>query len=52
MVERFVQYTVNDIPGRGISEFHYFNNKGRPEEYSKNDPKWFEVLKYKQWSWK
>lgn len=42
MVERFVQYTVNGIPGRGVSEFHYNNKGGRP--VAVNDPYWFMKL--------
>lgn len=41
MVERFVKYKVNGIVGRGISEFHYHSNKGRPPSASQNDPEWF-----------
>ncbi|XP_049957988.1 uncharacterized protein LOC126474556 [Schistocerca serialis cubense] len=47
MVERFIKCTVNGIPGRGVSEFHYHNSTGRPEKVSKNDPQWFQALKYK-----
>ncbi|KDQ88522.1 hypothetical protein L798_06649 [Zootermopsis nevadensis] len=44
MVERFVQYTVNGIPGRGVSEFHYYNKGGRPSSVAVNDPYWFKKL--------
>ncbi|XP_066995909.2 uncharacterized protein [Anabrus simplex] len=47
MVERFVKYEVNGIPGRGVSEFHYHRSEGRPEDYSKTDPQWFQAIKYK-----
>ncbi|KAJ9582267.1 hypothetical protein L9F63_003396 [Diploptera punctata] len=44
MVERFVKYIVNGIPGQGVSEFHYHNNTGRPSSISEKDPDWFKKL--------
>ncbi|GLH16782.1 Uncharacterized protein GBIM_21068 [Gryllus bimaculatus] len=46
MVERFVKYKVNGIPGRGVSEFHYYNPDGRPQKYAANDPQWFQAITY------
>jgi len=48
MVERFVRYIVNGIPGIGVSEFHYHNKGGRPPSAAENDPFWFTKLKLKQ----
>lgn len=38
--ERMCTYTVNGVPGWGISEFMYRNMTGRPEEFDKRDPEW------------
>ncbi|KAG6460643.1 hypothetical protein O3G_MSEX012119 [Manduca sexta] len=40
MVERFCKFTVNNTPGRGVSEFHYRHTDGRPESVAKDDPEW------------
>jgi len=48
MVERFVRYIVNGIPGQGVSEFHYHNKGGRPPSVAANDPFWFTKLNLKQ----
>jgi len=48
MVERFVRYTVNGIPGQGVSEFHYHNKGGRPPSFAEKDPFWFVKLNLKQ----
>ena len=48
MVERFVRYIVNGIPGKGVSEFHYHNKEGRPPSVAENDPFWFMKLNLKQ----
>jgi hypothetical protein len=44
MVERFVRYIVNGIPGQGVSEFHYYNKGGRPSSVAENDPFFFKKL--------
>ncbi|PSN35517.1 hypothetical protein C0J52_18435 [Blattella germanica] len=44
LVERFVKYIVNGIPGRGVSEFHYYNKGGRPQYIADKDPDWFKRL--------
>jgi hypothetical protein len=44
MVERFLRYIVNGIPGQGVSEFHYYNKGGRPSSVAENDPFWFKKL--------
>ena len=48
MVERFVRYIVNGIPGKGVSEFHYHKKGGRPPSVAENDPFWFMKLNLKQ----
>lgn len=45
MVERFVKCKLDGVPGYGVSEFHYNNKNGRPEEYAVNDPKWYKNLR-------
>ncbi|CAH0398899.1 unnamed protein product [Chilo suppressalis] len=47
MVERFCKYMVNDVPGRGVSEFHYRHKDGRPETYAKSDPEWYRKMCHK-----
>lgn len=47
MVERFCKFTVNNIPGRGVSEFHYRHTDGRPESVAKNDPEWYRKMCHK-----
>ncbi|XP_069689416.1 uncharacterized protein [Periplaneta americana] len=47
MVERFVRYVVNGIPGRGVSEFHYYNKGGRPTSAAEKDPEWFKRIAMK-----
>ncbi|XP_013188592.1 uncharacterized protein LOC106133418 [Amyelois transitella] len=47
MVERFCKYTVNNVPGNGVSEFHYRHKDGRPESVAKNDPEWYRRMCHK-----
>ncbi|XP_072947825.1 uncharacterized protein [Epargyreus clarus] len=47
MVERFCKFLVNDVPGRGVSEFHYRHKDGRPESVAKNDPEWYRKMCHK-----
>ncbi|CAG9088900.1 unnamed protein product [Plutella xylostella] len=42
MVERFCKFTVDGVPGRGVSEFHYRHRGGRPEQ--KTDPEWYRKM--------
>ncbi|XP_053606654.1 uncharacterized protein LOC128673079 [Plodia interpunctella] len=47
MVERFCRFTVNNVPGNGVSEFHYRHKDGRPETVTKNDPDWYRRMCHK-----
>ncbi|XP_059058043.1 uncharacterized protein LOC131851551 isoform X2 [Achroia grisella] len=47
MVERFCKFMVNNMPGRGVSEFHYRHKGGRPESVAKNDPEWYRKMRHK-----
>uniref|UniRef100_A0A2A4JMP5 Uncharacterized protein n=1 Tax=Heliothis virescens TaxID=7102 RepID=A0A2A4JMP5_HELVI len=47
MVERFCKFVVNNVPGRGVSEFHYRHKDGRPESVAKNDPEWYRKMCHK-----
>ncbi|KAL0871663.1 hypothetical protein ABMA27_004186 [Loxostege sticticalis] len=47
MVERFCAFTVNNVPGRGVSEFHYRHTGGRPESVAKDDPEWYRKMCHK-----
>ncbi|KAH9636746.1 hypothetical protein HF086_005069 [Spodoptera exigua] len=47
MVERFCKFVVNNIPGRGVSEFHYRHKDGRPESVAKDDPEWYRKMCHK-----
>lgn len=41
---QFVSCCVNGKPGHGITEYLYRYQGGRPAQYRKNDPKWFQKL--------
>ncbi|KAI8425991.1 hypothetical protein MSG28_004970 [Choristoneura fumiferana] len=47
MVERFCKFKVNNVPGRGVSEFHYRSTDGRSESAARNDPEWFRKMCHK-----
>ncbi|KAM3955850.1 uncharacterized protein ACR2FA_010194 isoform 2-T2 [Aphomia sociella] len=47
MVERFCKFSVNGLPGRGVSEFHYRHKDGRPESVAKYDPEWYRKMCHK-----
>jgi hypothetical protein len=38
ILERFCEFTVDGVPGWGVSEWHYKNHTGRPKEYAETDP--------------
>lgn len=42
--ERMCKFTVNGVPGWGISEFMYRNMTGRPEEFERADPEWTRTI--------
>ncbi|KAJ0178098.1 hypothetical protein K1T71_005921 [Dendrolimus kikuchii] len=44
MVERFCKFVVNNVPGRGVSEFHYRHKDGRPDSAAVNDPEWYRKM--------
>lgn len=44
IVERMCTYSVNGVPGWGISEFMYRNMTGRPEEFTEKDPEWTQTI--------
>ena len=38
ILERFCEYVIDGVPGWGVSEWHYRNHKGRPSQYTEQDP--------------
>ena len=38
ILERFCEYTVDGVPGWGVSEWHYRHFGGRPQKYEDQDP--------------
>ena len=38
ILERFCEYTVDGVPGWGVSEWHYRHFGGRPQQYEDQDP--------------
>ncbi|XP_068618419.1 uncharacterized protein [Battus philenor] len=47
MMERFCKFTVDGVPGRGVSEFHYRHTDGRPESVAIDDPEWYRKMCHK-----
>lgn len=45
IVERRCKFVVDGVEGIGISECQYRHVKGRPTEYSANDPEWVKTVK-------
>jgi hypothetical protein len=40
ILERFCEFTVDGVPGWGVSEWHYRNHGGRPKNLTENDPEY------------
>lgn len=40
VLERFCQYTVDGVPGWGVSEWHFRHRGGRPKELAAKDPEY------------
>ena len=40
ILERFCEFTVDGVPGWGVSEWHYRNHGERPKNLTENDPEY------------